>query len=383
MDFSRLCFGYVPKLTFSSVRDRGRDKIHYIPNSQHVAKKLISGLIALLGVSALVCSVLAASMCHTFMPAIALLVLATVLLVLSYHQYLKAWTRLEIRNRTTEKIGAQQVSELSYFSFLRSWRMIALGKYRLGKNVHVYEGNREELRAVLKSRVAVKNGVALVQEIDCECPSKLSTDYQEVFCLPDEVSCHAQHTLQEGGVDQITAVSWVNKGIDVNPEELVYIPISRIRSNTCSTPNSLVSLYKGLYFQAFSLAVKKMTTSSTVHSEGACLLVSPIGIWRDMSAEDKHSAKVVSKLAFLQAVEEFAQHTLASEAKVTILFMDPYSVAPLRSIDINLLFPSLERLRFEDLSPESLVEQGQGCSEYFCKKKESPRKWLRYSRCLS
>lgn len=188
MKLPRICFGYVPKLAFMCTKEKGN--VHYIPTARHAAKKVVSGIFAVLGTAAFSCSILAASMCQTFFPCIGLLILGILLFIIAYCQYGRAWTRIEIPKLRYRKHNVSSITEREYLSLLWKWRFLSPGVYchQVNRNIYICEGTKDNLKKILEKRSAKKNGTILIQELDLDAirhdQLAAETQYQEVFQLP-------------------------------------------------------------------------------------------------------------------------------------------------------------------------------------------------------
>ncbi|SYX08668.1 hypothetical protein C834K_0190 [Chlamydia poikilotherma] len=359
MKLPRMCFGYLPKPAFMSTKEKSN--IHYIPTARHAAKKVISGLFALLGVGAFSCSVLAASMCQTFLPCIGLLILGILLCIVAYQQYTSAWTRIEIPKLHYRKHVISSVTEQEYYSLLRTWRLLSPGAYchQVNNNIHICEGTKENLKKILEKRSVKKNGTILIQELDLDAirNRQLETEtlYQEVFQLPPAMQECVKNSLRTShSQDRMVITPWIDRLQGPAPQEVLYTHIPGLRQE--QTEPSL-SVYTEAYIEAFKAAIERVSISRFVNKEGICLLVSPLGVIKGLDGAALHSAKILSKTAFLQAVEFLATEVVLPENKskisITIALVDPDSVAPLRSVDTNVMFPTRESLSFSDFAPSS------------------------------
>ncbi|AAP04928.1 hypothetical protein [Chlamydia caviae] len=360
MKLPRMCFGYLPKPTFMSTKARG--SVHYIPTARHAARKIGSGLFSLLGMGALSCSILAASMCQTFLPCIGLLILGILLCVVAYRQYTSAWTRIEIPKLCYRQHVVSSVTDQEYLSLLRTWRLLSPGMYchQENRNIQICEGTRENLKKILEKRSVKKNGTILIQELDLEAirNGRLATEtlYQEVFQLPPIMQECVENSLRTShSKDRIVAIPWSDLSPGPSPQEVLYTHIPGLRQE--GAESSPLSVYTVAYVEAFKAAIERVSVSRLVNKAGICLLVSPLGVVKGLDPEALHSTKLLSKMAFLQAAEFLAREAVLPESKsklpITIALVDPESVAPLRSIDTNVMFPSRECLSFSDFTPSS------------------------------
>ncbi|MEF9496631.1 MULTISPECIES: hypothetical protein [Chlamydia] len=362
MKLPRMCFGYLPKPAFMSTKEKGN--IHYIPTARHAARKMISGLFTLLGIGAFSCSVLAASMCQTFLPCVGLLVLGILLCIFAYQQYISAWTRIEIPKLHYRKHVVSSATEEEYRSLLRTWRLLSPGAYchQVNKNIHICEGTKENLKKILEKRLVKKNGTILIQELDLDAirNGQLETEtlYQEVFQIPSTMQECIKNSLRTShSQDRIVTTPWIDRFQGPAPQEVLYTHIPGLRQEEAQTESSLLSIYTEAYVEAFKSAIERVSISRFVNKEGICLLVSPLGVIKGLDNTALHSAKILSKTAFLQAVEFLATEVVLPENKskipITVALVDPDSVAPLRSVNTNVMFPTRESLCFSDFVPSS------------------------------
>ncbi|WP_348663718.1 hypothetical protein [Chlamydia vaughanii] len=363
MKLPRMCFGPVPKFAFMCVRQHN-ERIHYIPNARHLAKKVLAGLFLLLGAGAVACGILAASICQTLMPCIGLLILGMLLFVFAYCQYVKAWTRLEIPDLHYRKHIVSQLTEKEYFSLLRTFRSVSPGKYchPCKRNISISEGTVEQLKKNLEKRTVKKSGVFLIQELDLEAirQKQLETEtvYQGVFKLPESMRECVNNSLKTSvSREKIIAVPWINQDQWVTPQEVIYTGIPGLRQESTHGEGApeLLTVYTKAYVAAFTAAITRASVSRTVSREGLCIVVSPLGVVKALEAEEVHAQKILSKIAFLQAVEYMATKAVLPENKaellINIVLIDPESIAPLRAIGSKALFPQSEYLCFSELSP--------------------------------
>ncbi|WP_375793614.1 hypothetical protein O1W69_00590 [Chlamydia sp. 12-01] len=359
MKLPRICFGYVPKLAF--MYTKGKDGVHYIPTARNAARKVISGLFALLGTAAFACSVMAASMCQTFLPCIGLLILGILLFIIAYCQYARAWTRIEIPKLCYRQHSVSLITEQEYLSLLRKWRLQSPGIYchQMNRNIHICEGTKENLKKILEKRSVKKNGTILIQELDLEAMrcGRLTTQtlYQEVFQLPSSIQECIRNTLRTcDSQEKIVTIPWRDRPQGPTPQEVLFTHIPGLRQEESQMDSSLLTIYREAYIEAFKAAIERVSMSRLVNKEGICLLVSPLGVVKGLDSREIHSAKVLSKTAFLQAAESLAIEIVLPENKsklpITITLVDPESVAPLRSIDTNVVFPSQESLSFSEFA---------------------------------
>ncbi|QEM73556.1 hypothetical protein ABCH17_03685 [Chlamydia abortus] len=363
MKLPRICFGYVPKLAFMCTKEKGN--VHYIPTARHAAKKVVSGIFAVLGTAAFSCSILAASMCQTFFPCIGLFILGILLFIVAYCQYGRAWTRIEIPKLRYRKPHVSSITEREYLSLLWKWRFLSPGVYchQVNRNIYICEGTKDNLKKILEKRSAKKNGTILIQELDLDAirhdQLETETQYQEVFQLPKAMLEGVKSFLRTSySEDKIISASWPDHPPGPTPQEVLYTHIPGLRQgDEAHESASLLSVYTETYIEAFKAAIERVAVSRLVSREGICLLVSPLGVVKGLSPEALHATKTLSKTAFLQAVESLAMETVIPESKsrlpITIALVDPESVAPLRSVDTNVMFPSRESLSFSDFSPAS------------------------------
>lgn len=157
--------------------------------------------------------------------------------------------------------------------------------------------------------------------------------------------------------EKIVSAPWPDCAPGPTPQEVLYTHIPGLRQGEAHECASLLPVYTETYIEAFKAAIERVAVSRVVSREGICLLVSPLGVVKGLSPEALHATKTLSKTAFLQAVESLALDTILPESKsklpITIALVDPESVAPLRSVDTNVMFPSRESLSFSDFSPSS------------------------------
>lgn len=352
-------FACMPKFTFMCAEQS--NIYHYIPMARHLAKKIIAGIFVLLGISIFACSVLATSMCQTFMPCIGLFVLSMLLFVFAYCHYVKAWMRLEIPQWQFGKHTVSGISEKEYHSLLYTWRFTSLGSYchRQNKNVHICEGTREKLREVLASRAEQKNGVFLIQELDLEAlhqhQLEIETQYQNIFEIPPEIRRDVDSVLETvTSAPQVMAVPWSENSIH-SPQEVIYTNIPR---NTEEGELAQISAYTEAYTRAFIEAIQRASSSHIISKQGICLLVPPLGVVKGESPEKTRMMKILSKIAFLQATEFLATEAVLPEDKkhlsITVVLIDHLSIAPLRAIDTPLVCSLVEQsICFADLMSSS------------------------------
>ncbi len=88
----------------------------YIPNSRFYGKQLVSTIVCALGVVHLLGGVIAASMCLTLVPSLALFALSALLFAVAYKQYTLGWDAVEI----SAELTSQALVTDSVLSSLRS-----------------------------------------------------------------------------------------------------------------------------------------------------------------------------------------------------------------------------------------------------------------------
>ncbi|BAE81602.1 conserved hypothetical protein [Chlamydia felis Fe/C-56] len=360
MKLPRMSFGHLPKPAFMCTKEKGR--VHYIPTARHAARKITAGLLSLLGTAAFSCSVLAASMCQTFLPCIGLLILGILLCIVAYCQYAKAWTRIEIPKLHYRKPSISSITEKEYLSLLRRLRFLSPGMYchQVNRKIFICEGTKENLRKILAKRADKKNGTILIQELDLDAirRGQLETEtvYQDVFQLPTAMKECVKNSLKTScRQEKMVSSPWLDRDHGPVPQEVIYTHIPGVRQEKSPMDVSLLSIYTEAYIQAFKASIERVVVSRIVNKEGICLLVSPLGVVKGLSDEALHAVKILSKTAFLQAVESLAMEAVLPENKsklpITIVLVDPDSVAPLRSVDTNVMFSSRESLSFSDFVP--------------------------------
>lgn len=341
MKLAQICLG-MPKFTFMCTTPS--NIYHYIPVSRHLAKKILAGIFAFLSVSGFACAVLAASMCQTFMPCVGVFVLSMLLLVLAYCYYVKAWARLEIPQKQIRRHTVSAITEQEYYTLLYTWKFTSLGSYchKRNKNVHICEGTSERLRGVLASRTSQENGVFLIQELDLEAlhqnREEVETEYQYIFHLPEDIRSRVHASLDVDTAPQVVAVPWL-KSSEQAPQDVIFTEIPKFYPGEEKVVQ--LATYTRSYTRAFVEAIQRMPRSRLISKKGICLLVPLLGILRRGTAEeDKRTMKIISKMAFLQAMEYIATEAVLPEGKENVpivgVLVDPQSIAPLRAIDAHL-----------------------------------------------
>lgn len=327
-----------------------RNIYHYIPIARHLAKKILASIFAFLGVSALACSVLAASMCQTFLPCIGLLILSMLLFVFAYCHYVKAEMHLEIPQQQLEKYAVSAITEKEYHSLLfYTWRVTSLGSYhyKWNKHVHICEGTRERLRNILASRVGKENGVFLIQELDLEALHQhqigIETEYQNIFYVPEQMRSSVHASLEIAtSAPQVIAVPWLENLVP-SPQEVIYTSIPRL---CLEEEFSQLTKYVKAYTQAFVEAIQRTSLSRFVKKQGICLLVPLLGVMKGKTPKEIRMMKILSKIAFLQAVEFLATEAVLPIDKnlpITAVLIDHQSIAPLRIIETPQICSSMEQ----------------------------------------
>ncbi|MBX6687783.1 hypothetical protein [Chlamydia gallinacea] len=360
MKLAQICFVCVPKFTFMSTTQR--NIYHYIPAARHLAKKILASIFALLGVSALACSVLAAGMCQTFLPCIGLLILGMLLFIFAYCHYVKAEMRLEIPQQQFEKYAVSAITEEEYHSLLfHTWHVTSLGSYhcKWNKHVHICEGTKERLRDILASRVGKENGVFLIQELDLEAMRQhqlgIETEYQNIFHIPEKTRSSVHALLETAGAGlQVVAVSWLENLVP-SPQEVIYTSIPRF---CLEEEISQLTMYVRVYTQAFVEAIQRTSPSRFVKKQGICLLVPLLGVVKGKAPKAIRMMKILSKIAFLQAMEFLATEAIlpvdVRNLPITAVLIDHQSIAPLRAIETPQVCSSRElRICFTELMTTS------------------------------
>ncbi|WP_201456662.1 hypothetical protein [Chlamydia sp. 17-3921] len=354
MKFPHICFEFVTKPSFSWLK--GNNKIFYLQNSKLITKKLVSAVLFCLGLSLLGCAAFSMGVCQTFLPAVALILVAFCLFILAYYQYVKGWAAFQL---PTVRKTITQVDWASFLSSLRLWDRISIGGFRHPtKTLYIYEGSPKILQSLLRKRRGENNGVFLIQELDhkairCHC-EETETLAQQAFDLPQNVKNSLRQNIeQSGATSSPLTILWNSPSEGICPEGIICVDIPNSVCMETLEEKDELNYYSWSYFQGFLAAIDKATTSPVVKEMGICILTPILGVSQNLSVKETNRKILLSKIAFLQAAERLASESILPLDKallpITLVLTDPCSVSPLSSSQLKLDYSAID---FADIGSE-------------------------------
>lgn len=303
----------------------GEGNVLYIPTRCVLANKVTAFISCILGLSALLCGLLAFSLCQTLMPSIGLVFLGFVLFIFAYQKYRSAWTKLSLPHQPHP---VKAITEAEYRSLLRTWRCVHLGSYvhRVYPRVRICEGNLEEMKQYVAS--PRNNRVLFIQELDFDALRKNrppEARYLSVLNVLHHQERIRQILHTDSACIQAIALPWEQslKG----PEGVIYTatPIGEEEGMAA------LARYTESYLRAFLAGIEQAVPSSLARKRDLFLVVPPLGVMGNQA-----DLKILSKIAFLQAAETLAKtaHSTRQMAhlSITLIFIDPDTPTPLRSV---------------------------------------------------